>query len=84
MSAFRMRLEIEQSDDIGGGERRHRRARQNLFLRSRISANTSQAGLPFMTEPARDLRLVGAQERIRRFSSPMVAGIVGLPAARCA
>src|SRR5436190_10769383 len=78
MSAFRMRLEIEHPDQALCGQRRH----QERFFRSRISANTFQAGWP--ASPS-DLARAGSSARrngLAAFSAPIVAGMVGLPAAR--
>src|SRR6476620_2403187 len=55
---------------------------QDLFLRSRISANTFQAGLP--ASPT-DFATSGTSARrngFAAFSAPMVEGTVGSPAAR--
>src|SRR5262249_48609287 len=62
--------------------RRHRGARQDLFLRSRISANTFHAGLP--ASPT-DFATSGTSARrngFAAFSAPMVDGMVGSCAAR--
>src|SRR5665213_2497727 len=78
MATFRMRLEVEQPDHIGRGQA----CCQNLFLRSRISANTFQAGLP---ERPRDFASSASSARkngLAAFSAAIVAGMVGLPAAR--
>src|SRR5438876_7412859 len=45
MPAFRMRLQVEPRDDVGGGEWTQH---QDLFLRSRNSPNTSAAPRPFI------------------------------------
>src|SRR5438045_9724250 len=76
MSAFRMRLEIEHPDQALCGQRRH----QERFFRSRISANTFQAGWP--ASPS-DLARAGSSARrngLAAFSAPIVAGMVGLAA----
>src|SRR5437868_3865295 len=45
MAALRMRLELESRDDLCGAQARPR-GHEKRFLRSRISPNTSAAGLP--------------------------------------
>src|SRR5207248_6190319 len=65
-----------------GAKRRELKLRhQELFLRSRISANTFQAGWPAMPT---DLAISGRSARrngFAAFSPPIVDGMVGLPAA---
>src|SRR5262249_60177584 len=61
---------------------RGRGSPQDLFLRSRISANTFQAGL--LASPT-DFATSGTSARrngFAAFSAPMVDGMVGFPAAR--
>src|SRR5262249_17677374 len=61
---------------------RGRASRQDLFLRSRISANTFHAGLP--ASPT-DFATSGTSARrngLAAFSAPMIDGIVGSLAAR--
>src|ERR1700678_327640 len=77
MTALRMRPEIEQPDHVGGGKR----GRQNLFLRSRISANTFQAGLPARPTDCATSGRSARRNGFSAFSAPIVAGMVGLPAA---
>src|SRR5580698_11406909 len=78
MPAFRMRFQIKQPDDVTGGEC----VTQNLFLRSRISANTCQAGLPERPSDFATSALSARRNGFSAFSAPIVAGIVALPAAR--
>ena len=58
MAAFRMRLEAEPGDEIGGGDH------QDLFLRSRNSPNTSALTFAFHPHAGGDRRLIGAQEHV--------------------
>ena len=78
MPAFGMRLQPEQPDHVGGGESAPRMARQNLFLRALISANTCAGGAP----PGRPPATAGTSARrngLAAFSSSIVVGMVGLP-----
>ncbi len=70
MPAFRMRLEIEQPDHVGRGKRGGQRCRQKRFFRSRISANTFQAGLPPSPSDCATFGIVRAQETDWRPSPP--------------
>src|SRR5271169_1359013 len=77
MPAFRMRLEIEEPDHLAGVELRF----QNRFLRSRISANTFQAGLPARPSDCATSATSARRNGLAAFSAPIVAGMVGLSAA---
>src|SRR5579871_6512752 len=77
MSAFRMRLELEKPDDVGGRRRRG----QERFLRSRISPNTFHAGLPASPTACATSVTSARRNGFAAFSAPIVAGMVGLPAA---
>src|ERR1700722_595237 len=79
MPAFRMRFQIEQPDDVAGGKA----AAQNRFLRSRISANTFHAGLPARPSDFATSAASARRNGLAAFSAPIVAGMVGLPAASC-
>src|SRR5579862_1034423 len=83
MAAFRMRLEIKEANHGIRGQILPAESRgQKRFLRSRISANTFQAGLPARLT---DFATSGASARkngLAAFSAPIVAGTVGLPTAR--
>src|SRR5665213_3397354 len=54
-----------------------------LFLRVRISANTCAAGFPAMPMPAATSGWSARRNELASFSSPMVTGMVGSPAAIC-
>src|ERR1043166_1099543 len=71
MAPLRMRLEIEERDDIGRGE-----GHQNLFLRSRISAKTCHAGLPDRPTSLATSGRSARRNGFAAFSSPMNEGIV--------
>src|SRR5579862_6574913 len=77
MPAFRMRLQIQQPDDVLGAKV----AGQNRFLRSRTSANTFHAGLPDKPTNFASSALSARKNGLAAFSAPMVAGIVNLCAA---
>src|ERR1700728_2787248 len=55
---------------------------QDRFLRSRISANTFQAGLPASPSDWATSAISARRNGLAPFSAPIVAGIVGLSAAR--
>src|SRR6202790_1481084 len=81
ISALRMRLEIEKPDHgIRGQRLRGKGYRQNRFLRSRISANTFQAGLPPRPSDFASSALSARRNGLAAFSAPIVAGMVGAPA----
>src|SRR5882757_5677413 len=84
MPAFRMRLEFEPRDDLGGthpsSARRERH--QDLFLRSRNSPNTSAALAPFMCSLTATAGSSARRNTLAFFSSPSSTGIVGLFSAR--
>src|SRR5262249_53677088 len=79
--------QLQRVEPSAGGKRAHddtmtSRSRQDLFLRSRISANTFHAGLP--ASPT-DFATSGTSARrngFAAFSAPMVDGMVGSRAAR--
>src|SRR5579863_5163925 len=79
MPAFRMRFQIEQPDYVAGAEA----VTQNRFLRSRISANTFHAGLPDRPSDFATSASSARRNGLAAFSAPIVAGMVGLPAASC-
>ncbi len=80
--AFGMRLQPEARDDFVGGEG-GQAVHHDLFLRSRISPNTSAALLPLMPSRAPPPSDVGAQEDVGFFLvADQVVGIVGWFAAR--
>src|SRR5437899_1426619 len=79
MAAFRMRLEVQPRDDIGGVVRQRH---QDLFLRSRNSPNTSAALAPFMCSFAATDGSSARRNTLAFFSSPSSTGIVGLFSAR--
>src|SRR5262249_18121638 len=79
MPAFRMRREIEQPDHLGGRE--PRQVAHDRFLRSRISANTFQAGWPASPTDFATSDTSARRNGFAAFSSPMVDGMVGLWAA---
>src|ERR1700719_861444 len=80
MAALRMRFQTEQPDDVAGAKA----IAQNRFLRSRISANTFHAGLPLRPSDFATSASSARRNGFSAFSAPIVAGIVGLPAAsRC-
>src|SRR5262249_40178991 len=56
-------------------------SRHDLFLRSRISANTRDAGLPASPTDFATSGMSARRNGLAAFSSPMVDGIVGLRAA---
>src|SRR6185436_2018467 len=75
VTAFRVWLEIEPRDDVGG-LLRHRH--QDLFLRSRSSPNTSMALAPFMCSFAATDGSSARRNTLAFFSSPSSTGMVGL------
>src|SRR6266404_1400891 len=77
--AFRMRLQFEPRDDVGGGRYS---AHQDLFLRSRNSPNTSAALLSFIRTLAATDGSSARRNTLAFFSSPSSVGTVGLLAAR--
>ena len=78
-----MRPQIEPRDDFGGGRQlSHRMARQDLFLRSRNSPNTSAALRPFIRTLAATDGSSARRNTFAFFSSPSRVGMVGLFAAR--
>src|SRR5437899_12096963 len=79
MAAFRMRLEAQPRDDIGGVVRQRH---QDLFLRSRSSPNTSAALAPFMCRFAATEGSSARKNTFAFFSSPIRVGTVGWFAAR--
>src|SRR4029077_5850771 len=78
VAALRVRLEGEHTDDVLCTQRRH----QKRFFRSRISANTFQAGWPPRPSDLASSELSARRNGLAAFSAPIVAGMVGLPAAR--
>src|SRR5579864_635392 len=79
MAALRMRFQIEQPDDVASGQAF---VAQNRFFRSRISANTCHAGLPARPSDFATSASSARRNGLAAFSAPIVAGMVGLPAAR--
>src|SRR5215207_2365643 len=79
MPAFRMRLQVEPRDDVGGF---FRQRHQDLFLRSRSSPNTAAALAPFMCSLAATDGSSARRKTLVFFSSPKSTGIVGLLSAR--
>src|SRR6266852_9245909 len=79
MPAFRMRLQLEPLNDVGGGGQPNH---QDLFLRSRNSPNTSAALLPFIRTPAATEGSSARRNTFAFFSSPSSVGTVGLLSAR--
>src|SRR5919197_1268653 len=77
--AFRMRLEVEPCDDVGGF---FRKRHQDLFLRSRSSPNTLSALAPFICSLAATDGSSARRNTLAFFSSPSSTGIVGLFSAR--
>src|ERR1700740_1416667 len=77
MPALRMRPQIKQPDDVGRGRQRG----QNRFLRSRISADTCQAGAPPSPSDFASSALSARRNGLAAFSAPIVAGMVNLCAA---
>src|SRR6516162_11524058 len=72
---------------VGRGKRAHddtmtSRSRQDLFLRSRISANTFHAGLPVSPTDFATSGTSARRNGFAAFSAPMVDGMVGSRAAR--
>ena len=65
MAALGMRTQVEQPDDIGGFH-----CSQNRFLRSRISANTSAAGLPASPTAAATAGSSARRNRLAAFPRP--------------
>src|SRR5690349_6965889 len=78
MAAFRMRLQLELRDDLGGGGRWH----HDLFLRSRNSPNTCAPSAPFMCNLAATAGSSARRNTLAFFSSPSRVGTVGLFSAR--
>src|ERR1700727_4017375 len=72
-----MRLKGKEPDHIRRGEA----IGQNWFLRSRISANTFQAGLPASPTDFATSASSARRNGLAAFSAAIVAGMVGLPAA---
>src|SRR6266566_3611942 len=79
MPAFRVRLQLEPRDDVGGGGQTHH---QDLFLRSRNSPNTSVALLPFIRTLAATDGSSARRNTFAFFSSPSSVGTVGWFSAR--
>src|SRR5512147_2143465 len=73
MATLRMRLEIEPRDDLGGTQAR-RRGHEKRFLRSRISPNTSAAGLPESPTLAATAGTSARRNTLAFFSSPINVG----------
>src|SRR5947209_7003699 len=72
--ALRMRHELKQADHVGGGEPGH----QDLFLRSRIAANTFQSGAYGMPRMARMAVTCGRRNGFVSSSRSSRVGSVGL------
>lgn len=77
MPALGMRFQIEKPNDVVGGKRLREAAHdQNLFLRSRISANTFHAGVPERPSDFANAASSARKKGLAAFSAPIVAGIV--------
>src|SRR5580704_9504856 len=84
MPAFRVRFQIEQPDDLVRSQGLGAEVfTQNRFLRSRISANTFHAGPPDRPSDFATSASSARRNGLAAFSAPIVAGMVGLPAASC-